>query len=173
MKKIWELKRVEYEEKEILRNLLEKYDYEFSQWNNVGVNKLGLYGYEYLDCYWTEENRHPFFILVDQQLAGFVMVNDYPEAEDVPVDHVIAEFFVMFKYRRLGIGKEVAYAIFDMFPGKWQLKRHPKNIGSVKFWNTVVDTYTNGNYRLVEGYPGAEYEDGTLGDIFFFDNKKD
>ena len=45
------------DEKEILRNLLEKYDYEFSQYNLRDVNPLGLYGYNYLDNYWTEENR--------------------------------------------------------------------------------------------------------------------
>ena len=47
-------------EKEILRNLLEKYDYEFSQYDNRDVNKLGLYGYKYLDNYWTEKNRWAF-----------------------------------------------------------------------------------------------------------------
>jgi len=38
-----ELKCVNVEDKEILRNLLEKYDYEFSQWDNRDVNKLGLW----------------------------------------------------------------------------------------------------------------------------------
>jgi hypothetical protein len=51
---------VNKEEKEILRNLLEKYGYEFSLYNNLDVNDLGLYGYDYLDCYRYEENRYPF-----------------------------------------------------------------------------------------------------------------
>lgn len=38
------LVKVEIDDKEILRNLLEKYDYEFSQWDNRDVNRLGLYG---------------------------------------------------------------------------------------------------------------------------------
>lgn len=50
-----ELQRVKLEEREILSNLLEKYDYEFSQYDNRDVNKLGLYGYQYLDYYWTEK----------------------------------------------------------------------------------------------------------------------
>ena len=41
-----ELTPVDVSEKEILRNLLEKYDYEFSQYDQRDVNHLGLYGYE-------------------------------------------------------------------------------------------------------------------------------
>lgn len=56
--------------------------------------------------------------------------------------------------------------------GKWQLKRHPHNTGSVYFWNSVVEEYTKDNYRLVEQYPNHEvdYEDGTQADVFFFEN---
>ena len=75
------LKPVELKEKGTLQNLLEKYLYEFSQWEKMDVDQNGLYGYEYLDFYWTEENRHPFFILADGKLAGFVLVNDEPEVE--------------------------------------------------------------------------------------------
>ena len=158
------------DDKEVLRNLLEKYDYEFSQYNNRDVNKLGLYGYDYLDNYWTEKNRWAFFIVVNDHLAGFIMVNDYPEVQDEKTDYTLAEFFIMLKYRRCGIGKYAAYKVFDMFKGRWQLKRHPKNIASIYFWDKVIKDYTKGNYRLVKSYPGTEYEDGTLGDIFFFEN---
>ena len=37
---------VTVDEKEILRNLLEKYLYESSQWEAADVNALGLYGYD-------------------------------------------------------------------------------------------------------------------------------
>ena len=163
-----EIKPVEIEEKEILRNLLEKYDYEFSQYDNRKVNKFGLYGYKYLDNYWTEKNRWAFFIIVDNDLAGFVMVNDVPETHK-ETDYSLAEFFVMYRYRRCGVGKYAAQKIFDMFNGRWQLKRHPKNIGSVYFWNTVISEYTGDKYELVKYHPDTEYDDGTLGDIFFFE----
>ena len=164
-----ELKKANVEDKEILKNLLEKYDYEFSQWDNRDVNKLGLYGYDYLDCYWTEEKRWAFFIVVDGNLAGFVMVNDYPEVNE-GTDYSLAEFFVMYKYRCSGVGRFGAMKVFDMFHGKWQLKRHPKNIASVHFWNKVIDEYTVGKYTLIKEYPNSAYDDGTLGDIFLFEN---
>lgn len=43
------------EDRDTMMNLLEKYLYEFSQWEKTDVNDDGLYGYEYLDCYFEEE----------------------------------------------------------------------------------------------------------------------
>ncbi len=154
-------------EKEVLKNLLEKYDYEFSQYDNRDVGPLGLYGYDYLDHYWVEENRWPFFIKVDGKLAGFMMVNDYPEVVK-GTQYTMAEFFVMYKYRSRGVGKVAAGYAFDRFKGAWQLKRHPKNESSVHFWNKVVSQYTSGKYQLFESHPDAAYDDGTLGDVFVF-----
>lgn len=60
-----ELVPVPIEDREILSNLLEKYNYEFSQYDQRKVNNLGLFGYKYLDYYWTENKRWAFFIKVD------------------------------------------------------------------------------------------------------------
>ena len=156
-----------------MSNLLEKYDYEFSQYDKRDVNKLGLYGYEYLDYYWTEDNRWAYFIEADGKLAGFAMVNDYPEAPERKTDFTLSEFFILHKYRRQGIGRECAFRVFDLHRGKWQLKRHPRNTASVHFWNAVIDAYTGGHYELTEAYPNHEtdYEDGTPADVFFFENE--
>ena len=159
-------------DKNTLMNLLEKYLYEFSQWEKTDVNDDGLYGYEYLACYFEEVNRFPYLIKVDNKLAGFILVSDYPEVPDERTDFCLSEFFIMNKYRRKGYGKEAVFKVLNMHHGKWQLKRHPHNIGSVKFWNNVLDEYTSGNYRLVESYPNkdVDYEDGTPADVFFFEN---
>jgi predicted acetyltransferase len=170
MKMIVELKLVTFDEKEILSNLLEIYSYEFSQWDKRDVNSLGLYGYSHLDHYWTEDNRWAYFILVDGNLAGFVMVSNFAEVGDRETHFHMAEFFVMYKYRRLGVGRQAFFKVLDLHKGKWQLKRHPVNIASVHFWDKVISEYTNGRFELVKGYPGTEYEDGTLGDVFFFES---
>ena len=155
------------EEKEILKNLLEKYDYEFSQYDLRDVNCLGLYGYDYLDCYWTDEKRFPFFIKADGKLAGFAMINDYAElCEDA--DYIMAEFFVLYKYRRMGLGKTAAFELFRKFPGKWELKRHLKNLISVAFWDNVVKEYTDGHYAVFPSGEENAYPDGTMGEILVF-----
>jgi len=164
------LRQVRLEEREILANLLEKYAYEFSQYDKRDVNPLGLYGYMYLDYYWTENKRWAYFIEVGGSLAGFVMINDYPEAEDRETDFSLSEFFVVYKYRRSGVGKKAFFMAVDRHRGRWQLKMHPKNAVSVGFWEAAVSEYTSGDYELIRAYPGTEYDDGTLGDVFFFDN---
>ena len=164
------LRRAIPDERDILFNLLEKYAYEFSQYDRRDVNQYGLYGYQYLDYYWDEECRFPYFIEADGKLAGFVLVNDYPEAPDRELDYAISEFFVMYKYRRMGAGTKAFELACDAHRGRWQLKMHPHNTASVKFWTKTVSEYTGGNYELVRAYPGTEYDDGTLGDVFFFDN---
>ena len=162
----FELVPVKEDEKEILRNLIEKYLYEFSQYELCDVNPLGLYGYSYLDCYWTEEGRWAFFLKAGGQLAGFVMVNDYPEAGKT--DYCISEFFVMYKYRRCGLGTWAVFQLFERFRGSWQLKYHPENRPSVAFWNKVVGAWTKGDYRKEEREDVA-YPDGAPGMVLFFD----
>lgn len=167
-----EIIKAQIADKNTMMNLLEKYLYEFSTWEKTDVDDNGNYGYEYLDCYFTEENRFPYFIKVDGKLAGFILVSDYPEVPEEKTDYCLSEFFVMNKYRRKGYGKEAVFQVLNLHHGKWQLKRHPHNTASVYFWDNVIDEYTSGNYRLVENYPNEEvdYEDGTPADVFFFTN---
>ena len=159
---------VEKCEKEILKNLLEKYHYEHSQYDNRDVNNLGLFGYDYLDNYWTEENRFPYFVKVDGKLAGFVMVNDYLEAK-FETNYTISEYFIMYKYRQKGIGKYVLKYILDKHKGKWQLNFHPKNEISKEFWIKAIAKYTKGKYEI-KSDPEWIYEDGTIGYTLLFES---
>jgi len=143
-----ELVAVQETEKSVLRQLLELYAYDFSEYDDEDVNEHGFYGYTYFDYYWTEETRHPFFIRVDGRLAGFVLVNEYCYVVKEHGTKSIAEFFVMRKYRRKGIGKAVAVQVFDRFPGKWEVIQHGENEPSKIFWESVIREYTNGNYQL-------------------------
>ena len=62
------IKRVNPSNKNILANLLEKYNYEFSQYDKRQFDNNGLFGYKYLNNYFTEESRHAYFIYVDDWL---------------------------------------------------------------------------------------------------------
>lgn len=166
-----ELVPVKEEEKEILRNLLEKYDYEFSQYTLEDVNPLGLFGYSRVDHYWTDPDRWAFFIKVEDKLAGFVMVNDHSELGE-PIDYSMAEFCVLYKYRRQGVGRQAAFMAFDQFPGRWELKYHAKNTASVKFWQKAVGKYTGEQYRHVIGGEKTAYADGTPAEFLLFDTAK-
>jgi predicted acetyltransferase len=142
-----ELMEVPETEKSVLRQMLELYAYDFSEFDGADVNEHGYYGYTYFDYYWTEETRNPFFIRVDGKLAGFALLNEYCYLIKEPGTMSIAEFFIMRKFRRQGIGKRVAIQVFDKFPGKWEVIQHGENEPSQVFWEHVIQEYTQGNYQ--------------------------
>ena len=156
---------VQKTEKSVVRQLLELYAYDFSEFDGADVNVHGYYGYPYLDHYWTEPNRRPYFIQVDSQLAGLVFVSDYHYLEEDPASKSISEFFVLRKYRNQGVGKSAAVQIFEKYPGPWEVFQHQENEPSQQFWEAVIDEYTQGNYRKAQ----VEKEWG-VGQVLLFDN---
>ncbi len=154
-----ELTPVKEEEKTILGHLLELYNHDFSEFEETDVNSVGLFGYSYLDCYWTDDRRYAYFIKVDGKLAGFVMVCDYCYVSKDKDTLFMSEFFVMRKYRRTGIGEYAAKHVFNLFKGKWELTLHPKNVNAVKFWTKIIEEMVGKNYRLHENvqdvYPNS------------------
>lgn len=113
--------------------------------------------------------RWAFFLKADGNLAGFALVNNYPEAGKT--DYNMAEFFVMYKYRRCGLGSFAAARLFGLFPGSWQIKYHPKNVPSAKFWNRIAEKHSQGSYRREER-PDLAYPDGSAAQVLFFETVK-
>lgn len=85
---------VSLDEKFILSQLIELYEYDFSEFNDRDVNPFGRYGYKYLDHYWTDEGRHPYFIIVNEQYAGFVLINTYCYLQTSADAKAVAEFLL-------------------------------------------------------------------------------
>jgi predicted acetyltransferase len=141
-----EVRPASIEDKSILRNLMELYNYDFSEFDGADVDAHGLYGYERIDHYWTDEGRHPFLVRVDGRLAGFVLVRTLEEPAPEPV-HSIAEFFILRKYRRLGVGKGAACRIFDLFPGRWSVAQIESNLPAQSFWRRIITEYTGGDFE--------------------------
>jgi predicted acetyltransferase len=162
-----QLVSVSLEGKPVLRQLLELYEYDFSEYDGAEVNEHGLYGYKYLDHYWTEPDRHPFFIVVDGQLAGLVLVGNYCYVLQGPGARSMAEFFVMRKYRGKGVGRIAATLTFDLFPGRWEVLQYGGNAPSYAFWEKVIDEYTEGRYEK-----GPVTTEEWEGQAITFDNSK-
>jgi len=158
------IEKVPYEKKLIMRNLMELYNYDFSVYEDEDVNEFGLYDYERLDYYWTEEGRFPYLIKVDSKIAGFALIRMI-EGNDSEIErNSIAEFFIMKKYRRKGIGAEVAQRVFRMFEGKWEIFVVGANTPAISFWENIINGYSNGVYA-------QESNDSGDGIIFTFANK--
>jgi predicted acetyltransferase len=134
------------EERPVLRHLMELYQYDFSEFDGADTSALGLYDYPYLDHYWVEPERSPFLVRVNGSLAGFVLVARYNYLTGMKDTWVMAEFFIMRKYRHQGIGEHTARFIFNQFPGAWQVGQIVENSAAIAFWRKVISRYTSGNY---------------------------
>ncbi|MBQ4564307.1 MAG: GNAT family N-acetyltransferase [Lachnospiraceae bacterium] len=151
------------EQKSVFVQMMELYNYDFSEFSDDDINEYGYFGYPRIDDYWNEEGRYPFFIRVEGKIAGLVLVRSCCEHSQLSNPHNIAEFFVMKKYRKRGVGKYVSKKIFDLFPGGWEITIWGNNMPAQKFWKRVVSEYTNDNYDTF-----IEKDQDVVG--FVFDN---
>jgi predicted acetyltransferase/uncharacterized protein (DUF983 family) len=132
-------------EKSVLRRLLELYRYDFSEFDGADVDEHGLFGYRYLDHYWTEPDRLPFLIRADGKLAGFALLRREEPGQPETLD--IAEFFIMRRFRRGGVGRHAAFALFDRFRGRWEIRETAENVPAQQFWRRIVGEYTGGRFE--------------------------
>ena len=115
----------------VVRRLLELYQHDFSEFDDNDVDDHGEYGYDRLPDYWTDPARHPLLFRVDGRWAGFALVR-------LGAPNDMAEFFVMRKYRRHGIGLAAARAVFARFPGAWQVRQLETNPAATAFWRRAI-----------------------------------
>jgi predicted acetyltransferase len=133
-------------EKPALANLMQLYHYDLSEVNGADVDESGRFDSACLDAYWTEADRHPFLIRVAGQLAGFALAHRWSRLHNPFDGHSIADFFVLRRYRRQGVGRTAAILLFDRFPGAWEVSSSADNVPGHVFWRGVVDHYTGGHY---------------------------
>jgi predicted acetyltransferase len=105
----------------------------------------GLFECIDLSSYCEEPERYAFLIKVDDELAGFVLINKVGSSPEV--DWNVGEFFVVAKFQAKGVGRYVAEQIFDQFPGVWETMQIPENKAAINFWEKVVTEYTNGQFE--------------------------
>jgi predicted acetyltransferase len=133
-------------EQPALANLMQLYHYDLSEVSGADVDKNGRFDSPRLDAYWAEADCHPFLIHVEQQLAGFALVHRQSRLYNPFDGHSIADFFVMRRYRRQGVGRTAAMLLFERFPGTWEVSSSADNVPGHVFWRSVVDHYTDGHY---------------------------
>lgn len=136
----YEIIKAGAEHEEALQNLLQFYIYDFSEFIDAYVEENGRFSEYPLSGYWTEEGLFPYIIKLDERYAGFVLVTEDSQALS------INEFFILKKYRREGLGKQVAKDIFGLHKGRWEIFQIEKNKPAQGFWRCVIDEYTNGDF---------------------------
>ena len=133
----------------LLRQLYELYCYDFSPLTREDIGDDGYWtGDDFLATWPT--GLQVFLIRVDGHWAGFawVAIGGYVDPE--ATDHFLMdEFFIMRKFRRRGVGEWAAVCLFNQFSGVWEVGEIPENVEAQRFWRTIIDRYTHGDFREV------------------------
>ena len=137
------LKEIELEKKDILNNLMQLY------LHNISLNfpmdfdsNTGMYGYDDIEKYFENDNNKAFFILKENEIAGFMLIDLSDEK------NIVQEMFVLNNYKRKGVGKKAVSILFDKFRGIWEIKSLPCSESAEKFWISSVKEYTNDQFNL-------------------------
>ncbi len=141
-----EIREATFQQKPLLERLMRSYLKYFAGLAGEDLDRNAIFEYKYIDFYWTDASRHPFLIVVDDQIAGFALVNTHTYLCNEGEARTIAEFFIVEKYRGKGIGKAAAFSLFDRFPGKWEIRQTSANVAGQRFWRRVIGEYTAGNF---------------------------
>ena len=130
----------------LLSNLLELYIHDVcAVFPAVELGPDGRFGYPKLPLYWSDpEHRFAYLIRHDGRVAGFVLATRGSPASPDPNVFDVAEFFVIRKYRRLGVGRQAAFLLWKSLPGKWTVRVSEGNGAAVAFWSATVAEFTSG-----------------------------
>lgn len=133
---------VEAAQRPVIENLFQLYTHDFSDfWTDREDGELEEDGrfapYVPLDSYWTDADRTPLLIRAGGHLAGFALINRFAHS-GLPLDFSVAEFFVVRKHRRAGVGLAAATAIVRARPGLWEAAVARRNTAALPFWRRVA-----------------------------------
>ena len=141
------LERATERDAPLLANLLELYIHDLSSIFPVEPGSDGRFGYDALALYWTEPDRRwAHRIESGGRVVGFAFAARGSPASDDPDVLDIAEFFVLRRHRRSGVGREAAFRLWDAMPGRWVVRVAERNEPGLAFWRETLRAYAPGAF---------------------------
>jgi predicted acetyltransferase len=142
---------------DVVQNLFPLYAHDLSEYTETDVSADGRFPIpDSLPEYWSrspatfwppEWRGLPYLLRVAGELVGFALVRQTgPGAFDM------GEFFVLRKYRRLGVGRGAARKLFEALPGSWEVRELPKNTPAQAFWRQVIAEHTRGDFTETRAF---------------------
>jgi predicted acetyltransferase len=155
-------------EASLIAPLLQDYMAEFAEFESVEQDEDGNYLYPYFDHYWEDPNRYPFLFRIGDVPAGFALLRFDVDPMNGTELMDMAEFYVVPRFRREGVGRDAATRLWDLFPGRWSVRVLRSNKNAYPFWKETIRVYTSSNYneQPPDGFIGGMY-------TFTFDSATD
>jgi predicted acetyltransferase len=129
----------------LLSNLLELYSHDLSDTFGLELGLDGRFGYQNLPLYWSEpERRFAFLIRSGVRVVGFALATRGLPASPDEEAFDVAEFFVLRRYRRSGVGRRAAFLLWNRFASGWIVRVSEANASGYRFWTRIIAEYSNG-----------------------------
>jgi predicted acetyltransferase len=138
----------------IFQKLAQLYTHDFSEfWSGSSkgdLNADGSFDPYPMDKYWQQPHWSASLIWHGNALAGFALINDKTHSGE-PVERNMAEFFVVRKYRGIGVGRRAAIMLFAEHPGSWEVAVARKNVRAFEFWRAIINSESSvADIRLLD-----------------------
>lgn len=137
----------------LLRNLFEHYCHDMSEWFDLDTKADGSFSYDTASV-WVS-GQEVYLATVGASIAGFALVGSAAHWLSDIGAHDVHEFFVLRKFRRHGVGKQMATLVWNEHPGEWLVRVLEANAPAVLFWRTAISGCSAGLYeeerRTAEG----------------------
>ncbi|HHF7372274.1 TPA: GNAT family N-acetyltransferase [Legionella anisa] len=128
----------------VVQNLAGYYVYDRTGYMGWSCSEKGIFECIDFKHYFESQNEKAFIVKVDDDLAGFVLLDKEFLLE--AVDWNMGEFFILKKFQGKGVATYVAHNILKENPGKWSVAVMPENIKAVNFWRKIISTAVMENY---------------------------
>jgi predicted acetyltransferase len=131
------LQKVIITEKEKLRNLYSFYLHDLSAYSSaLEINSLGTYEFDAFEEIWDRDGITPYFIMFNDQLAGFLLFLEAPFL--TKVDYCINDLFLLHPYRGNGIAEEALASLFSEKKGEYYMVQLKSNLRAIGFWKKLL-----------------------------------
>jgi predicted acetyltransferase len=82
-------------------------------------------------------------VKVDGEIAGLVLIMKGSRISGDPQIWDVAEFFIVRRHRRRGIGAAAAAEVWRCLPGAWEVRVLEGNLPARAFWKSAIGSFTD------------------------------
>ncbi|WP_454190861.1 GNAT family N-acetyltransferase [Paenibacillus sp. Marseille-Q7038] len=131
----------------LIENLLQLYIYDFTEYTDASIGENGLYQIMLdFESYWSDDHDNCSYVInVNDEIAGFMMTKEKDETGNC---HVLFHFFILRKFRRMGIGRKAAACLLKGSNRTWELYQLESNIPAQKFWDQIIEEVSYGEVKV-------------------------
>ena len=127
---------------EEMRKYFYEYLVELSEFDpDIKFDEKGTPIYNWYECYWKDKKRYPFYLIIDNKIAGLAMIRELDD-----MFYSIAEFYVCPEFRKNGNAMWFALQLTELFDGQFEFSTRFTNPRAIKFWDKFVKLFENNEY---------------------------